>query len=101
MYYGAMTNMSVEAAEYRLREAQAQYDAAVQEQAVLNSFGRTTELYAVMAKVPSFDQFISYPAEGKLVAVFADEDSATAFVAAVKAPAGTHLVIEPAKTYGL
>lgn len=90
-----MTTSTVDQARYRLEKAQEELRAAEVTQATLDTFPIVGEVHAVMARVPKFDQFVSYSTEGILVAVCSSEEEAARYVRDVKPPVGYSLVSEP------
>jgi hypothetical protein len=97
-----MTNMTptVDQARYRLERAQEKLRAAETAQATLDTFPVVGEVHAVMARVPSFDQFVSYSTEGILIAVCTSEEEAARYVRDVAPPVGYYLVPEKIDLFG-
>lgn len=91
-----MTTMTPNVDQARNRLAQAQEELRVAEaaQATLDSFPVVGEVHAVMARVPSFEQFVSYSETGILVAVCDSEEAAERYAREVTPPRGYYLVPE-------
>lgn len=85
---------NVDQARYRLAQAQEALRIAEAAQATLDSFPVVGEVHVVMARVPSFDQFVSYSETGLLVAVFNSEEAAERYAREVTPPTGYYLVPE-------
>jgi len=93
--YPTAAERELASAKYQLEQAEKAYQDAVAAQAVLlSTFGAPTVGYAVMAKVPDFQQFVAYPAAGVLVGIFDDRATAEKFARTAKAPTGHDLVVE-------
>lgn len=95
-----ITTPTVDQARYRFERAQEELRAAEAAQATLDTFPVIGEVHAVMARVPSFDQFVSYSTEGILVAVCASEEDAARYARDVTAPSGYYLVPEKINLLG-
>jgi hypothetical protein len=89
-----MTTSTVDQARYRLERAQEELRNAEATEALLDTFPKVGEVHAVMARVPSFDQFVSYSTDGILVAVCSSEEEADRYAREVKPPTGYYLVPE-------
>lgn len=94
------TTPTVDQARYRFERAQEELRAAEAAQATLDTFPVVGEVYAVMARVPSFDQFVSYSTEGILVAVCTSEEAAARYARDVAPPVGYCLVPEKSDLLG-
>lgn len=86
---------TVAAAQRQLKEAQ---DALTKAQAAENFealFDQVGEVFLVVARVPSFDQFVGYSETGIILGVFAEQADAEEYRAGAEKPVGTELRVEP------
>ncbi len=90
-----MNTSTVANARFALQEAQESLRQAEAAEALQLSFGDTQDVFVVMARRPTFGQFVSYSEEGILMAIFSDENEAARFARETKAPASTMLQVEP------
>lgn len=90
---------TVDQARHDLEEAQIRLQLAEAADQFNNSFQVTGEVFIVVAKVPSFEQFVSYPDEGKLVRPFTSREEAQRFVDGAKKPVGYDYLIVPMPLY--
>lgn len=94
-----MTTSSVQAAEYRLQRAQEELAEAQRVEAIEQSFTLHASMFAVMARVPEFGQFVSYSQDGELAAVFFSEGEAERYAREMPHPVGKAFVVESIKAF--
>lgn len=101
VYRGPMdTHTTVDQARRQLAEAQRNLDAAIEEQQKLDSFPTESSAFLVIARQPSYDQFVSYSELGIPQAVFATEAEAERYRTTIAPPVGYDFLVEELPLHG-
>ena len=95
-----MTTLSVDVARRRLAEAQDELDRAEAKERFEARFPVQSTIYLVIARKPSFDQWVSYSTDGIPMGSFSSEQDAESYRENTEAPSGYDLLVEPLELRG-